>query len=234
MLGVISGTVPIGKNSSPENPRKLSSLNKFGCADLLATDKIIFLFRHGNDKNKYVLPHMINHRANMMALKELGASEIIGINSSGSLKKSIIPGSIVIPDDFIMLSHQESVNNNVDSHIIPTLNEGLREKCITAARSCQIDLVDGGTYWQSAGPRLETKAEIRLMSNFADLVGMTMASEAVIAREFDIPYASICSVDNFANGVVDGYLTKEEIFSNARNSIESITLIINKFVELFK
>src|SRR5664280_3798672 len=79
-----------------------SMKNKFGQASVLIADKIAWILRHGNDTNRYILPHLINHRANLQALKDLDATEIVGINSTGSLKKDLCPGMIVIPDDFIM------------------------------------------------------------------------------------------------------------------------------------
>jgi 5'-methylthioadenosine phosphorylase len=69
------------------------------------------------------------------------------------------------------------------------------------------------------------------MSRFADIVGMTMASEAVIAQELDIPYASICSVDNFAHGIGRQKLTLEGILEHARRNTESIIRIILKYLE---
>ena len=60
---------------------------------------------------------------------------------------------------------------------------------------------DGGVYWQTIGPRFETPAEIRLMAAHADLVGMTIASECVVAGELGLAYAAVCVVDNLANGI---------------------------------
>ena len=64
--------------------------------------------------------------------------------------------------------------------------------------------VDGGVYWQTIGPRFETPAEIRMIAPHADLVGMTIASECVIAGELGLEYAAICVVDNLANGLAEG------------------------------
>ena len=93
---------------------------------------------------------------------------------------------------------------------------------LDAARDCRLDCIDGGIYWQTAGPRFETRAEIAMISRFADLVGMTMASEAVIAQELEIPYASLCSVDNFAHGLVKKPLTVEEVLGPREQNAESI------------
>ncbi len=92
-------------------------------------------------------------------------------------------------------------------------------------------MIDGGIYWQTAGPRLETRAEIAMMAQFADLVGMTMASEAIIAQELDMPYASLCSVDNFAHGIGDTQLSMEEITLHARRNAETILRILNCYLD---
>ena len=68
---------------------------------------------------------------------------------------------------------------------------------------------DGGVYWQTNGPRFETPAEIRLLAAHADLVGMTMASECIVAGELGLSYAAICVVDNLANGIGDAPLDVE-------------------------
>ena len=73
-----------------------------------------------------------------------------------------------------------------------------------------MELRDGGVYWQTIGPRFETPAEIRLLAAHADVVGMTVASECVLARELGLAYAAVCVVDNLANGVGDHPLTIEE------------------------
>jgi 5'-methylthioadenosine phosphorylase len=111
------------------------------------------------------------------------------------------------------------------------LHEGVRQKCIAAARHGGIEIIDGGIYWQTQGPRLETRAEIMVMSQMADVVGMTMASEAVIAQELDLPYASICSVDNYAHGIGEKQLTMEIILRHARRNADAIIRIILKYVE---
>jgi 5'-methylthioadenosine phosphorylase len=76
-------------------------------------------------------------------------------------------------------------------------------------RGCRVR--DGGVYWQTIGPRFETPAEIRLLAAHADLVGMTMASECIVAGELGLRYAAICVVDNLANGLATGELSVDEM-----------------------
>ncbi|MEA3471474.1 MAG: 6-oxopurine nucleoside phosphorylase, partial [Thermodesulfobacteriota bacterium] len=117
--------------------------------------------------------------------------------------------------------------DNEQQHITPTLSEKIRQKLINASEKLGIPLIKKGIYWQTRGPRLETKAEIRMMSRFADIVGMTMASEAMIACEMDIEYASICSVDNFGHGLTESPLSMQEIKETARKNAGKILKIVD-------
>ena len=72
------------------------------------------------------------------------------------------------------------------------------------------ELIDGGVYAHTIGPRFETPAEVRALARVADVVGMTLAAETVLAREAGLAYAAVCSVDNLANGIADEALTVEE------------------------
>jgi 5'-methylthioadenosine phosphorylase len=85
----------------------------------------------------------------------------------------------------------------------------------------EVGLHDGGVYWQVIGPRLETAAEIRVFAQHADVVGMTMASECTVAGELGLRYASVCAVDNLANGVGEHQLTWNE-FEAGRDSSQPV------------
>ena len=84
----------------------------------------------------------------------------------------------------------------------------------TAATTTPI--IDGGVYAQTRGPRFETPAEVRALARVADLVGMTVASECILATEVGLPYAAICVVDNLANGLGETRLTIEEFEAGRR------------------
>lgn len=232
LLGVISSKLVMERTNLLRNRAVRLIKNKFGQASVLITDRIVWIPRHGSDTNNYILPHLINHRANLQALKDLDATEIVGINSTGSLKKALCPGMIVIPDDFIMLTATPTIHQNRAVHITPSLNEKVRQKLIKAALGCKIKVVSKGTYWQTQGPRLETKAEIKMMANFADIVGMTMANEAVIALEMDLPYASVCSIDNFGNGLLKKPLSMKEITVGTRKNADLMIQLLQNYLKL--
>lgn len=230
-LGILSGTVSLRDNRIFEDLEARTMANRFGKAQVFCSDRIAFLPRHGLPPHNAIPPHRINHPANMQALKDLDVSEIIGINSTGSLKRDLKPGMLVIPDDFILLNTLCTIHRDQLIHITPSLHRDIRQGLMKAAEKCGIAVVEQGVYWQTKGPRLETRAEIRLMSQFADLVGMTMASEAVIAQELDLPYASLCTVDNFAHGLDRDGLTMEQIRSRAHGNAAAVLSIIAAYVD---
>lgn len=230
MLGIITGTLTRDL-SFFNNAEERVMQNVFGKTVILITDDVAVIPRHGRDQHKYILPHLINHQANITAFKDLGVDEVIAINSTGSLKKHLKPGMIMVPDDFILPFGGPTVFSTEAVHIIPTIREEIRRMLIQAAARCEIDVVDGGIYWQTKGPRLETRAEIAMMGQFADIVGMTMASEAIIAKELRMPYASLCSIDNFGHGIGAKKLSIEEIREHAQKNAKTVMQIIYKYIE---
>ncbi|MCK9364615.1 MAG: MTAP family purine nucleoside phosphorylase [Syntrophales bacterium] len=230
-VGIISGTVLLNGQGIFSDLREEAVETEFGRAVVFHSANVFFIARHGSDPNFHILPHLINHQANLAALKKLGATEVIGVNSTGALKRRLKPGTLVVPDDYIQLGAGITAVRGEPVHITPRLNQEVRQKLHQAAHECAINPVDGGIYWQSAGPRLETRAEIAMISQFADIIGMTMASEAIIAQELDISYASLCSVDNYAHGIEKRELTLQKILQHARLNSEAIHRILNCYVE---
>jgi 5'-methylthioadenosine phosphorylase len=229
-IGIISGTVLHG-TSVFQGLRKEHVVNEFGRVTVRVSRQIAHISRHDRDPGEYVLPHLINHQANLTALKALGIRDVVAVNSTGSLKRGLPPGSIVVPDDFILLADTPTVFSNRAVHITPDLSEGVRRRLIEAAGACGIPVVERGVYWQTEGPRLETRAEIRMMAAHADIVGMTMAAEAIIAKELGLAYAALCSVDNYCNGVVETPLTMETILEGAKRNRETMMTIVGTFIE---
>jgi 5'-methylthioadenosine phosphorylase len=230
-LGIISGTVLLQGKGIFAELREKTVETEFGLAMLFCSADIVFIARHGTDPRRHILPHLINHEANLTALKELGVREVLGVHSTGALKRHLKPGMLVVPDDYILLGAGPTVVREKAMHIVPVLSAEVRRKWLEAARDCGLDCIDGGIYWQTKGPRFETRAEIAMISQFADLVGMTMASEAVTAQELDIPYASLCSVDNFAHGLEEKALTMEKILWHARHNAEATFRILARYIE---
>jgi 5'-methylthioadenosine phosphorylase len=169
-------------------------------AAMAASHGAIVIQRHAGE-SAYTLPHRIDHATNMRGLAEQGCDRVLGIGSVGSLHAELAVGSFVCPDDFIALQLGLTALADVRAHRIPGFDLEWRQRVIAAWADGASELTDGGVYWQAIGPRFETPAEIRLMAAHADLVGMTIASECIVAGELGLAYAAVCVVDNLANGI---------------------------------
>jgi 5'-methylthioadenosine phosphorylase len=170
------------------------------------------LQRHGGAGAEYRLPHLIDHAANLRALLEAGCDRALAVCSVGSLKPEIGVGDLVCPDDFIALQVTITTFSDARGHAMPGFDRGWREELLAAWRaSGSGPLREGGVYWQASGPRFETPAEIGLIAAHADLVGMTLAAECVVAGELGLPYTALCMVDNMANGVAARPLSPEAL-----------------------
>jgi purine nucleoside phosphorylase len=176
---------------------------------LLDCGDFVFLPRHG--MAHYIPPHMIDHEANLRALESLGCDRILAMGSVGSLRRELGVGSFICPNDFIALGAAVTTFDDERGHRVVSFDEGWRRHLIARWREwTNVELNVGGVYWQTLGPRLETPAEVRLIAAHAEVVGMTVASECVIACERHMRYAAICVVDNLANGI-DRHLSMERL-----------------------
>jgi len=199
----------------------------YGRVSLKKAPHHVFLQRHGE---MHVPPHRINHHANIWALKNLDVDEIVAVNSAGSLKKDLRPGDLVIPDDFISKCTIPTFFDDSARYTIPIMDADLAERLYTVCKNLGITCTQGGVYIQTQGPRFETRAEIRVFKNEGDLVGMTMASEATLCIEQSIPYVSICSIDNYCNGIIKKTLGVEEVFEKIRLNAETVERIVHAIV----
>jgi 5'-methylthioadenosine phosphorylase len=167
--------------------------------------------RHGAT-DAFVLPHEIDYPAILRPLVEQGCDRVLAIASVGSLRTDLPVGSFVCPDDFIALHVGLSIFADTRAHTAPGFAPRWRREVVASWGAEDGETaVDGGVYWQTIGPRFETPAEIRMIAPHADLVGMTIASECVVARELGLEYAAICVVDNLANGLAEGELSVDEM-----------------------
>lgn len=158
--------------------------------------------RHGGGGDAYALPHEIDHVANLRALVDQGCDRVLALASVGSLRAGLSVGSLICPDDFIALHLGISVFAGERAHSAPGFDPAWRQEVLEAWPTDDDGaLRDGGVYWQTIGPRFETPAEIRLIAPHADVVGMTIAAECIVAAELGLAYAAVCAVDNLANGL---------------------------------
>lgn len=183
-------------------------------------EEFAFLPRHGEGHT--CAPHLVNYRANVMALKDLGVERIIGICSVGSLRKDIKPGDLVLVDQFIDFTKSRPVtffdeqgcvvHTDVTEPYCPDMR-----KFILSMPAEGIKLHGKGTYMCAEGPRFETAAEIKAFAMLGgDVVGMTGVPECVLARELGICYACICVVTNYAAGLCGHPLSHEEVLEEMK------------------
>lgn len=188
----------------------------------------VFIPRHGIKEN--IPPHKINHRANIYAIGKLGIKHIFAVNSVGSLKKEIKPGDFAIASDYIDLNPPTFYEKEA-KFIVPKLSVKLRKVLMQILRKSKMKFSENGVYFQTKGPRFETKAEIRLLQQFADVVGMTMANEATLADELGLEYISLYSIDNYAHGIVGKPLSMEEFWANQSKMAVKIERIIEEIIK---
>jgi purine nucleoside phosphorylase len=167
---------------------------------------VFVLARHGDDHT--LPPHAINYRANLLALRQLGASAVIALNTVGVISDKRQPGQVAVPDQIIDYTwcRAQSIYDGDDaefSHIDFTepFSRSIREALLAAASAAGVKCYDGGVYAATQGPRLETAAEVdRLQRDGADYVGMTAMPEACLARELGLSYACLSLIVNHAAG----------------------------------
>ncbi len=146
-------------------------------------------------------PHSINYRANIRALADLGYQDIVSLNSVGSLKKELPPGTFVSCGDYVGL--QQGPATFFDQELkggAPAIANNLIPRII-AELAPEFKIHPGKVYVQLRGPRFETKAEIRILQHWGDVVGMTAAHEADLCSELGLRYNSLALIDNYANGL---------------------------------
>ena len=115
--------------------------------------------------------------------------------------------------------------------MVPHMDEALAKRLYRFCRRLNMDVTLGGVYVQTTGPRFETKAEINFFRRFGDIVGMTLASEATLCMEQRIPYVSLCSVDNYGNGITRKPLTIQEVARSAKGSRQALERLVRALVQ---
>jgi len=234
MIGVIGGS-GLASPTLLSEPRDTFTVTAYGAPSgpvVLARHgevRVAFLARHGPAHR--VPPHRVNHRANLWALKEAGADRILATSSVGSLKLPLRPGTFVVPHDFVSFWNIPTFFDEEVRHVTPSIDEALRKTLLASARTTRTRASPTGVYVQATGPRLETKAEISFFKKLGDVVGMTVASEATLATELGIPYAALCSVDNYCHGLTPKPLAFTEIQAMQKQNSAASEAILGAALE---
>lgn len=164
-------------------------------------NELLFLPRHG--RGHRILPSELPFRANLWALKKLGATHVIAVGAVGSLKEEIAPGHLVVPDQFLDRT-QGRIDTFFGNGIVAHIGFGdpvcplLRAALVEAARGVDATVHDGGTYVCMEGPQFSTRAESELYRSWgASVIGMTNLQEAKLAREAELCFATLALATDY-------------------------------------
>ncbi|MEM7115497.1 MAG: MTAP family purine nucleoside phosphorylase [Chloroflexota bacterium] len=170
-------------------------------------DHLVFLTRHGPEHT--TPPHMVKYRANIKALQQLGVNRVLAAYAVGSINKEIPPLGLALLNDFIDFTNGRPLSffdggdsglahTDMSAPYCPILNKRLS----ALAPQFDIDLFENATYVCFNGPRFETPAEIRMSAMLGgDVVGMTGATEVILANELNLHFAAIALSINWAVGI---------------------------------
>jgi 5'-methylthioadenosine phosphorylase len=188
-----------------------------------------FLPRHG--RGHYILPGDVPSRANIYALKTLGVEFVISVNSCGSFKDELKPGSLLIPDQVIDRTQgrvSTFFGDGVVAHVsmADPFCSALSQHLYQSAQAAGADVRFKGTYVSMEGPAFSTRAESYLYKSWgADVIGMTIFPEAKLAREAEMCYASVCCITDYDCWKTE-YVTADIILGNMKKNIEMAKNII--------
>lgn len=164
--------------------------------------RVCFLPRHGVGHR--ILPHEINHRANIWALRSLGVRWLVSVTAVGSLREEMAPRDIVVPDQLIdrtgTAAKHTFFGNGIAAHVgfADPYCDDLRQRVIAAARAIKEKVHAAGTYLCMNGPAFSTRAEAEFHRQIgADIIGMTNGPEARLCREAEISAAAMALVTDY-------------------------------------
>jgi 5'-methylthioadenosine phosphorylase len=207
MLAIIGGT-GLYELAGMHIVQRLPSETPFGEASgevvlgEIGGRQVLFLARHGAAHR--LLPHEINYRANVFALKRAGATMILGLSAVGSLRMELEPGDLVMPEQYFDWTKSDRARtffgNGIAVHVSTAkpVSAALVRSVVAAGDRAGIPVKHGVTYACVAGPRLGTQAESNFLRQIGcDIVGMTNVPEAFLAREAQIAYATLGMVTDY-------------------------------------
>lgn len=234
MIGIIGGT-GFYSPKFMEKAREYVEKTRFGEVRVQVGQhqerELAFIPRHGSAHS--IPPHMINYRANIKALAQIGAESILATSAVGSLRSSLGPGSLVLPDQFLDFTKSragtffEGGEGVIHTDMTEPYCRRLRQALAESARDQGVALQNGALYVCTEGPRFETAAEIRMFALMGgDLVGMTSVPEVVLSRELGICYASTGIVTNFAAGISSSAINHQEVVTIMKATMSVVRALI--------
>lgn len=231
-IAVIAGSGMSDKFSIKSSSRVRTKFGTVMVYRVYSKAEFLFLPRHGIKHT--IPPHMINYRANILALFNLGVRKIIATSAVGSMREDLGVGELGLIEQFIDMTKKRK-DTFFDNEVIHTdltrpydreLNRAISE----AAKKLGIRLSDGLVYICSEGPRYETPAEIRMYKILGgDVVGMTQCPEVILANELGIKYSCIAIVTNMAAGMQER-ISHKEVISVMNKRAEDVKRLIEETI----
>ncbi len=201
--------------------------------------EVVRLARHGIPHR--IAPHAVNYRANLSLMQSLGVQAIVALNTVGGIGPAAATGAIVLPDQIIDYTWGRPQSFSADEDVrhidfSQPYDGRLRKQLLDAAQLASLPVVAGGVMGVTQGPRLETAAEIaRMRRDDCAIVGMTGMPEAALARELEIPFASLSLVVNPAAGHAGDSVDMAAIAAVAKQGMASVAQILWIFLtEVFE
>src|SRR3954470_3295588 len=206
-IGIIGGS-GLYQMEGVENPTERRVATPFGApSDAIIGGRmygrqVYFLPRHG--RGHRILPHELNHRANIYALRSLNVRWIICVTAVGSLQEKYAPRDVLLPSQFFDRTSQRAghtfFGEGIAAHVAfaDPISNGLRNILAESARSLGVKIHNGGTYVNMDGPAFSTRAESELNRRHGfDVIGMTNLPEAKLAREAEIALATMAMITDY-------------------------------------
>jgi 5'-methylthioadenosine phosphorylase len=211
---------PWGAPSGPIEERTVAGL------------RLLFLPRHGPGHT--IPPHRVNYRANIDALVQLGAERVLAINSVGSLREELPPGTFVLPDQFVDFTKGRPTtffDGGKVYHLSmadPFCPELTREVA-AAGEAAGTPFQTGRCYVCVEGPRFSTRAESKFFRSFADIIGMTVVPEVTLARERALCYVCLAMVTDF-DVWADHPVESADILRVMGQNVERVQAVLGRVV----
>jgi 5'-methylthioadenosine phosphorylase len=236
-IAVIGGS---GLENLLQDTRQIRVGTPYGPAPLIsigavAKEEVVFLPRHGPKHD--LPPHKVNYRANLHALKQLGVERIIATNAVGGINPQCNPGDLSVPEDILDMTKSRPgtfFDSSPVTHVDvsqPYCPE-LRRALLDSSKVVKVKVWGSSVLVATEGPRYETPAEIRAYERMGgDLVGMTGAPEAFLARELEMCYSTLCFISNRAAGR-QAKLSAVEVMEIGRRTMPEIVSMIRGAVEI--
>ena len=229
-LADVESHQPVTPYGAPSGPIRVGTY---------AGKRVAFLARHGEGHS--LPPHKINYRANLAALKALGAPRVLALNTVGGITERFGPRVLACPDQLIDYTWgristlcEEPGSEVLHVDFGDPYTPALRRQVIAAAAQAGVALVAAGCYGAPQGPRLETRAEIaRMRRDGCDLVGMTGMPEAGLARELGLDYACLAIVANWAAGAgpdVEEVITLQDVLDNVEVAMAGVPGLLRRLL----